>query len=242
MGAMNCALLLATVMFAQGGQATPQKPEPKWEMKTFQFVMLKKGKATGLTEAEEGKRQQAHLAYLEKLVMKDDKAVLVGPLTDNGDIRGIIVLNTSAEEAKAIVAADPWASTGALVADIRPLMAADKVMQKPPKFMDLVPYTVGFYKRAKGDLPKLSEDEGKRLQAAHLANNEKMWKAGYLTWAGPFLDNTELRGLLIFNTVDRKKLEAMLNEDPLVKAGRLVYELHPGMTSKGVFAGPGEKH
>jgi uncharacterized protein len=235
---MPLATLLATLLLARGQPAQPTKQEPKYEMKTFQFVMLKRAKPSSMDAAEAARRQKEHLAHLEDLWMKQGKAVLVGPLTDKGEIAGIVVLNTSAEEAKALMAADPWVSTGALEADIRPLMAADKIMQKPAKFMDLVDYTVGFYKRAKPNLPKLEEAEGKRLQAAHLANNDKMWKAGYLVWAGPFLDNTDLRGLLVFNTTDRKKLEAMLNEDPLVKAGRLVYELHPGMTARGTFPAP----
>jgi len=233
---MLAPLLLASALFTQA--QAPAKPEPKYEMKTFQFVMLKKGNPVAMTADESQKKMQAHLAHLEDLWLKKGKAVLLGPLTDNSDIRGIVVLDATSEEAKKLMGDDPFVSSGAMVADIRPLMAADKLMKKPPKFLDLMPYTLGFFKRPEGELPKLEPDEAKKLQAAHLANNDRMWKAGHLVWAGPFLDGTNLRGLLVFRTTDRKRIEELLKEDPLVKLGRLVFELHPAMTAKGALPEP----
>ena len=233
MKGMTALALLASFALAQG--QLPKTPAPAPKMKTYQFVMLRKGAPVAMTPEVMEKTRQGHLELLERLWLKDGKAVLLGPFTDDGDIRGIVVLDTSAEEAKKLIEEDPFVKIGAMKPDIRPLMASEGILQKPPKFMDRVSYTVGFYKRPAGDLPKLEPEESKKLMAAHLANNEKMWREGALVWAGPFLDNTNIRGLLIFRITDQEKIKAMIAEDALVKAGRLEAELHPAMTSKGVF-------
>lgn len=230
---MTALALLAGLALAQG--QTPKEPAPALKMKTYQFVMLRKGVPVAMSAEESQKTMMGHLQNLERLWLTEGKAVLVGPFTDNGDIRGIVVLDTSAEEAKKLMDEDPYVKAGAMKADIRPLMAADGFLRKPQKFMDLVGYTVGFYKRPAGELPKLDPEEGKKLMAAHLANNEKMWKEGALVWAGPFLDNTNIRGLLIFRITDQEKIKALIGQDALVKAGRLEAELHPAMTAKGAF-------
>jgi uncharacterized protein YciI len=230
---MTIAALLVGFSLVQG--QTPKEPAPALKMKTYQFVFLRKGADLQLTAAESQKTMQSHLQNLERLWLTEGKAVLVGPFTDNGDIRGIVVLDASAEEAKKLMDEDPYVKIGAMKADIRPLMAAEGFLRKPPKFMDLMGYTVGFYKRPQRELPNLEEEESKKLMTAHLANNEKMWKAGALVWAGPFLDNTNIRGLLVFRITDQEKIKALIAEDPLVKLGRLEAELHPAMTAKGAF-------
>ena len=230
---MTIAALLVGFSLAQA--QTPKEPAPAPKMKTYQFVFFRKGAPVQMTAEETQKTMQRHLQNLERIWLIENKAVLLGPLTDNGDIRGIAVLDTTPEDAKKLMDEDPFIKSGAMKADIRPLMAADGFLRKPPKFMDLMPYTIGFYKRPAGELPKLEPEESKKLMAAHLANNEKMWKEGALVWAGPFLDNTEIRGLLVFRITSQEKIKAMIAEDALVKAGRLVAELHPAMTAKGVF-------
>jgi uncharacterized protein len=64
------------------------------------------------------------------------------------------------------------------------------------------------------------------LQAAHMANIERMAKAGDLVVAGPFLDKGEIRGIYIFNVESIEKAKELTETDPAIKAGRLVMELH----------------
>jgi uncharacterized protein YciI len=45
--------------------------------------------------------------------------------------------------------------------------------------------------------------------------------------AGPFLDDTDIRGIFIFNVSTIEEAEALTLTDPAVKAGRLIMELHP---------------
>ncbi|OFZ16653.1 MAG: hypothetical protein A3D92_14500 [Bacteroidetes bacterium RIFCSPHIGHO2_02_FULL_44_7] len=72
-----------------------------------------------------------------------------------------------------------------------------------------------------------SEDEAKRLQAAHMANITKMADAGDLVVAGPFMDDGELRGIYIFNVATVEEARALTESDPAIQAGSLVMELHP---------------
>ncbi len=72
------------------------------------------------------------------------------------------------------------------------------------------------------------------IQKQHLAYLNSMAESGLLNVAGPFLDKGDWRGILIFNTDDVEKVHRMVADDPAVKAGRLIYEVHPWMTQKGV--------
>ena len=71
----------------------------------------------------------------------------------------------------------------------------------------------------------------------------KLNQAGKLVVAGPFSDNTELRGMLIFklNSVDEAR--ELMQADPAIQAGRLTLELHPWFAATGLRVNPpiGEK-
>lgn len=65
------------------------------------------------------------------------------------------------------------------------------------------------------------------LLKAHLANIQRMAREGKLVVAGPFLDDTELKGIYVFNVESVEEARALTESDPAIKAGRLVMELHP---------------
>ena len=76
-------------------------------------------------------------------------------------------------------------------------------------------------------------DEAQRLQAGHMANMQSYADHGLLQIAGPFMDGGEWRGIFILDVPDRAGAEAMCNDDPAVKAGRLVCDIHPWLSQKG---------
>ena len=78
-----------------------------------------------------------------------------------------------------------------------------------------------------GPNKSLSPDSSKKVQAAHLNNIKKLADEGKLVVAGPFMDNTELEGIFIFNVSTVEEAQALTNTDPAVKAGVLIMELHP---------------
>lgn len=78
-----------------------------------------------------------------------------------------------------------------------------------------------------------SKEELEEIQKGHLANINKYAEEGKINIAGPFGDDTEKRGILIFDVNTLEEAEKILAEDPAVKAGRLKYELHPWWGAKG---------
>ena len=73
----------------------------------------------------------------------------------------------------------------------------------------------------------------REYQAGHMNNITKMADSGKLSIAGPFGDNTELRGIFILNVKDEDEVKALLAEDIYIKEGYLVYEIHPWYSMKG---------
>ncbi len=98
---------------------------------------------------------------------------------------------------------------------------------------EMTTYYVAFLKRGPkwtpGETPELQ-----RLQEAHLAHIREMFGKGKLVTAGPFTDGGELRGMFIFQVGSLEEAQALSNDDPAVKAGRLVIELHPWFAAKGL--------
>ncbi len=76
-------------------------------------------------------------------------------------------------------------------------------------------------------------EEAKQLQAGHMANMEAYAAMGKLQIAGPFMDDGDWRGIFILDVPDRASAEAMCNDDPAVKAGRLACEIHPWLSQVG---------
>lgn len=66
-----------------------------------------------------------------------------------------------------------------------------------------------------------------RIQAAHLANLGKMYDDKKLVLAGPFLDESALAGIFIFDVATREEAHKLASSDAAIVAGRLVYEIHP---------------
>jgi acetyl esterase len=124
---LSLALLAACLLSAQ------DKP-PQCEMTNYLMGFLRKGPNGGTGDAQENARlMQGHLANIHRMSAAGKLAV-AGPFTDNGDIRGILIFqNTTAEEAKALVAADPMVKSGRLVLELHPWYAAAGLRVNAPK-------------------------------------------------------------------------------------------------------------
>jgi uncharacterized protein YciI len=71
-----------------------------------------------------------------------------------------------------------------------------------------------------------------KLQEQHMAHLTKMAETGKMDLAGPFTDNGEIRGICVYNVATKEEAEKLANEDPIVKAGRLIVEIHPWYAAK----------
>jgi uncharacterized protein YciI len=88
--------------------------------------------------------------------------------------------------------------------------------------------------------PQPSEAKLDELQAAHLAHRAALKRDGKIIANGPFDAQTDvsLRGMSIFTT-SLEEAARLNDEDPLVKAGRLGYDLFEWWIAAGTIAFPG---
>jgi uncharacterized protein YciI len=72
-----------------------------------------------------------------------------------------------------------------------------------------------------------------RIQEAHLSNISRLSKEGKIDLAGPFADDTDWRGIFVFNVATKEEVEKILQTDEAIRSGRLSYVIHPWLTKKG---------
>lgn len=92
-------------------------------------------------------------------------------------------------------------------------------------------YYMAFLKA--GPIRSQNEEEAAKLQEAHMAHLGRMYEEGFADLIGPFGDDSEIRGIAIYNVPTLKIADSLANLDPMVKAGRLVIEVHPWWSAKG---------
>jgi uncharacterized protein YciI len=124
------AIMLGIPAFAQDKAAKPAKPRSfkmgEYTMKQYYFVMLVKGKDRDkITDtAVINKLQAGHMANMDRLA-KEGKLMVAGPFGDDGNWRGIFILDCETEaEAKALLATDPAINAGRLDYEMHPWWTA----------------------------------------------------------------------------------------------------------------------
>lgn len=231
------SMVLCTLLALSGMTlaAIQEKREPEYKMEVVQLVFLVEGDIKIKMSAEQAEKMQAeHLKLLEGL-WSERKAILVGPLTDAGKYRGLIALHVKTrDEALDLLKNDPFIKSGILAVEPYGWYTATNIPEKGPKFLDLETYWFGFL-RTPANAPTFDEAKSKEIQAGHMANINAMAATGDLVLAGPIAEKGDFRGVFIFRTKDKAKVEEMASKDPAIKAGRLKLELFQWQTAKGTF-------
>lgn len=104
--------------------------------------------------------------------------------------------------------------------------------------MDMMIYYVYLLKKGPTWTPD-STPEIEILQEAHLANFRRLYDIGKLAINGPLVDSLmeggEIRGIGVLKAGSLTEAKELVGTDPMVEAGRLIFEIHPWMVAKGIL-------
>ena len=90
-------------------------------------------------------------------------------------------------------------------------------------------YYVCFLKR--GGNRTHNTAEAAKIQEAHMAHITEMYNLGLISLVRPYGGDGDIRGMTVFNTPNIEEAIWWANQDPAVKAGRLMVELHSWWTA-----------
>jgi uncharacterized protein YciI len=211
-----------------------EKKEPQFKLMEFHMALLKRGPKSEPTHTKgTGSFQSQHGAYVLSL-LESGKAVIAGPLGDDGDILGVYVLRAkSAAEAKEWVDNDPGLKGGHLSAEMLSWWSED-VMKKPATPIKMTTAYLGFLSRGPKWTPEKTPAT-EELQKAHMANIIRLAEMKKLVVAGPFGGNGVLRGIFVFRVDSLDEAKQLAATDPSVQAGRLAIDMHPWLVPEGVL-------
>jgi len=85
-------------------------------------------------------------------------------------------------------------------------------------------YCVRLYKS--GPNRNQADEDAEKIQAEHQRYLMQLRLDGILLIGGPVVDDSELKGVGIFNTSDKEEVKRLSDNDPAVMTGRLVYEIY----------------
>jgi uncharacterized protein YciI len=216
---------------------TNQDKLPAVQMGKAQLCYLVRSKsAPKLSTSKWEKMKVGHLKFLETL-WGSRKVLFVGyPMEPRTKIDDIVLVDVeSPEAAKELLKADPSVLAGDLEIETHTWFFAKNYVTKGAEFSDFKRYWFGTLDRPDAELPKLSDEEGQKLQDGHMANIIKMAGEGALLIAGPMVEPTNFRGIFIFRDMPKEKIDEMTAVDPLIKAGRLKLTLFKMLAPKGSF-------
>ena len=231
--------MLSLLVFALLVLQAPPAQTPV-EMTTYQMVLLMKGSGTPPAAPEaQRKMQEEHLARLADLNRRRIN-LLYGPILSPGSpIAGVAVLDvpTAADAARAF-ADDPFVKAGVMSPAVHPWYGPKNWFHQPPTYdtsnpASLEPLVFGILWR--GDTTAQDAKAAEEIQKGHLAYMESLHAQGKLPVAGPFGDDGDMRGIVVYRVKNVDEANALAAQDPAVKAGRLKLVAYEWMTFKGIL-------
>jgi uncharacterized protein YciI len=133
----------------------------------------------------------------------------------------------------------PWVDPQVVTREEKPVTEFDETEARAlAASMDRAIYYVYLLKKGPAWSPD-STPETTALQDAHLDNLRRLGEEGKLVLNGPLLDSLQLggevRGIGVLRASSLAEARAWISTDPMVKVGRLVFELHAWMIAKGIL-------
>lgn len=153
-----------------------EKPAPAFKMVEFHMALLKRGPQwTDKKTPERAEILAQHLAYVISL-LESGKTVIGGPLTDDGEIRGLYVLRAkSAGEAREWADADPAVKAGHFSVEMHPWWS-EEVMKKAASPVKRLPPTLASFR---------AEQNGLRRRLLKPRNYKRRTSRTSIDWQKP---------------------------------------------------------
>lgn len=216
---MLCLLLVASAQ---------AQMKPEYDMGRMQLTLLH---AQG--DAPDAAAMKAH-ADAVRVLIEVGKIAAAGPVTEGGNLRGMVLVKTEKpEDAAAIVAELPLVKAGKLKPEPLTWFAARAFVKPVTKVEKETRYVFGML--VVGPNTSHSPEEAKEIQAGHMGHINKMHEAGKLAIAGPFAGGGARRGVFLFKLDTLEAAQALSAEDPAVKSGRLKVETFYWTVPTGIF-------
>jgi uncharacterized protein YciI len=224
--------LASSLTFAPLNARAQEKAAPTNKLIEFHMALLRHGPSYNAAGMPRDLQAQ-HVANVIGL-LESGKAVIAGPLADEGDIAGVLIFRAqSADEARVWAENDPAVKAGFFAAEMHPWWSED-VMKKPATPMKLTTAYLALLTRGGKWTPEKTAAT-EELQKGHMANIIRLAELKKLVVAGPFGDNGTLRGIFVFKVGSLEEARALSETDPAVKAGRLAIDVHPWLVPEGVL-------
>jgi uncharacterized protein YciI len=115
---LACILFLA--FYSNQNALAQSKTEDEFQMKQYFMIFLTRGLNRTQDSAKAAKIQEGHLNNITRL-FNEKKLILAGPFLDDGNYRGIFILDTpTLDEATQLLQTDPAIKSGRLGYEIHP--------------------------------------------------------------------------------------------------------------------------
>lgn len=228
-----CALFAALPLAAQAQLSNNSE--------AVQWVFLNTGSAReklkGMAKEEVAKMQAAHVGNFGTL-FNEGRLFAAGPLGDNGWIRGIVVLAPATEaKARECFGADPFVQNGILDAEMHPWRVDIMKFSAPKVPFKITQHTLCIVKKGQNwGKTKMNATENAMVEL--FPSLKAKSRSGELAISGPFLDQGDKLGVLLFFSTNRTEILADLEKEPALSKSRVEVELHPQFLGAGTFRDP----
>jgi len=230
-----CSFVLAiAVCSGRARESTPAENQP------ITWVFLNTGPARAKTRSmtrEALEKMQADHVGNFGAQFNLGKLITAGPLGDNGFIRGTVVLAVQTPEQIAeCFKPDPFVQNDILAVEAHPWLVEVMKLGTPKVPFEMEKDTLCVVKKDKNwkaSSAKLTTDSMLNLFPS-LATS----KDTEVAISGPFTDDGEQLGLLLFCSSNQPVIQAQLEKEPAVAEGQVRLEFHPQYMGKGILRNP----
>ncbi|MBI5170442.1 MAG: hypothetical protein HZA61_13215 [Candidatus Eisenbacteria bacterium] len=235
------AVLLSTLLAlpASAGKKPVVAAPPA---KLYLLALLRRGPAwTPERNAHTDSIQAGHLANIRRM-FEAGEMYGAGPFGDDTPLRGLFVLATdSTGRVPDMLKDDPAIASKRLRADLYrwygPEGLSDDYRVRAATGARDSMVTYSFVLLHRGPRWTANVASGvKKVLRRHAKHLDDLRRDGKLVAAGPIEGIGALRGVLVFDA-DTLTTRRLVSEDPAVKAGRFIPEIHPWWTAVGVIPG-----